>query len=216
MKAHYDIIQGSDEWHEIRYGKIGGTLASGLFIKSDNLLHEILADKTEEFELDFDSFTSKEMQRGNDLEPIAREHLTKYTGIEFKECGWLQCLENELMGISPDGINEDETIQCEIKCPGSKAHIKMILSNEIPLEYINQCLHAFTVNPKLEKLCFCSFRPENIKPLFVKELYKDSMINMGTNAKPVMMTVNDGVILAKGAALQLSKQVDEKLKQISF
>lgn len=217
MKAYYDIQQGTEAWHELRYGKISGTLASGLFVKSDNLLDEILSAKSEDFEPDFDSYTSSDMQRGNELESIAREQLEQYTGIKFNQCGWLQCEENELLGISADGINEDETITCEIKCPGAKKHLQTIKSGEIPLDNIDQCVHYFTINPKLEKHFFVSFRPENkFKALFVKELTRDSIVNIGTNAKPVTVTVSDAVLIAKGSAASLLVKVDEKLKELSF
>ena len=42
MINHKEIKQGSIEWHELRWGKIGGTLSSGLFVKSDTLLIDIL------------------------------------------------------------------------------------------------------------------------------------------------------------------------------
>ncbi len=218
MISRYDIQQKTSEWLELRYGKIGGSNASGLFVKSDNLLDELLAAKCEDFDLwGTDDYVSKDMERGNELEPLARERLSEYTGISFKECGWLQCEENELVGISPDGISEDETICCEIKCTAAKAHLQTIKENDIPLDNIKQCLHYFTVNPKLVKLYFCSFRPENkYKALFVKELTRDSLINMGTRAKPVSLTVRESVVLAKKYANELKKEVETILKTLSF
>lgn len=218
MIARYDIQQHTAEWLEVRYGKIGGTLASGLFVKSDNLLDEILAAKCEDFDLDAeDDFQSKDMQRGIELEPEARERLSQYTGIAFKECGWLQSEENELLGVSPDGINENETICCEIKCPGAKKHLQTIKANDIPLDNIDQCLNYFTVNPKLEKLYFCSFRPENkYKSLFVKELTRKSIINIGTAAKPVLKPISEAVEQSKKTADEILIKVKSTLETLSF
>lgn len=216
MKAYYEISQGSEEWLAIKWAKVGGTRSAGLFIKSDNLLDEILSEKTEEFQMDYDAYTSSEMQRGIELEPHARKELSTYTGVAFKTVGWLQCEENELLGISCDGISEDETITCEIKCPQAKKHLQTIRSNEIPLDNINQCLHYFVVNPKLEKHYFCSFRPESIKPIFVKELTRESIINIGTKAKPVEVSINEAVVMAKGAALDLLKKVNEEIEKLKF
>ena len=50
MIARTDIVQGTAEWHQVRYGKIGGSLCKGLFVKSDTLLIEILSKLTEDFE----------------------------------------------------------------------------------------------------------------------------------------------------------------------
>ena len=41
-------------------------------------------------------------------------------------------------------------------------------------------IHAFVVNPKLEKHYFCSYRPENtLKPIWYRELTRDTEIDMG-------------------------------------
>jgi hypothetical protein len=191
MIARYDIIQRTDEWHEVKWAKIGGT-RSGVTEKT--LLPEIIAELTEPFYGGDEGFTSHAMQRGIDLEPMARERLEAELFIEFNECGWLQSESNDLLGISPDGISADETIMCEIKCPSGKKHMETILNGDILPEYIDQLIHAFVVNDKLEKHYFVSFRPENtIKPLWIKELTLDSEVNIGTFAKPVIVTVKEAV-----------------------
>ncbi|HJS00520.1 MAG TPA: YqaJ viral recombinase family protein [Flavobacterium sp.] len=211
-----DIEQHSEEWHKVRYGKIGGTLSKGLFVKSDTLLEDVLSELVEEFDLK-ENYQSYDMIRGSELEPEARKALSAYLGIELLEVGWLQCEENEYLGISPDGISECETISAEIKCPNSKKHLSTVRANEIPNDNINQCLHYFTVNPKLEKHYFCSYRPENIyKPIFVKELTRESIINLGTKARPVLKTVNEWVAIAKIEASELKKQIEIELNKLKF
>jgi hypothetical protein len=216
MIARYDIEQHSEEWHKVRYGKIGGTLSKGLFIKSDTLLEDVLPEIVEDFDLK-ESFQSYDMIRGTELEPEARKALNAYLGVELKEVGWLQCEDIPLLGISPDGITDCETISAEIKCPAAKKHLKTVLSGEIPADNIHQCLHYFTVNPKLEKHYFCSYRPENLyKPIFVKELNRDSFIDLGTKAKPNIKPVYEWVLIAKKEALLLQEQIDEKINQLKF
>lgn len=214
---HFNIEQHSSEWFEIRHGKIGGTRAKELFIKSDTLFYKLLAEIIEPFDEDAEeSYQSEAMERGNFLEPQARIELQKYTGLEFIECGWIQS-ENELMGISPDGITADLAIQCEIKCPGAIAHLKMCVSDAIPLEYINQCFHAFTVNDKLETLYFISYRPEcTIKPLFIKVLTRDSLVNNGTIAKPKMESISSLVRDSFGEAVMLQEQIIETINKLKF
>jgi hypothetical protein len=216
MKAQYEIEQHSEEWHKIRYAKIGGTLSKGLFVKSDTLLEDILSELCEEFDLQ-DSYQNAEMVRGSEMEPEARRALSQYVGVPLLECGWLQSIEIPLIGISPDGISECETITAEIKCPGAKKHLSTIRSNDIPNDNINQCLHYFTVNPKLEKHYFCSYRPENkYKPIFVKELTRESEINLGTKARPVIKTVQEWVDGAKKEAIELQKQINVELDKLKF
>jgi hypothetical protein len=216
MKAYYEIKQGTEEWHNIRYGKIGGTLSKGLFVKSDTLLIDVLSETIEPIEIDFDSFESADMVRGYELEPLARQELSKYIGVELLECGWLQCEEIPLLGISPDGISQDETISAEIKCPASKKHTKTIYFDAIPIDYLHQCLQYFTVNPKLETHYFCSFRPESIKPLFVKKLTRDSLVDLGTKAKPNIQTIDHWVRVAKREAQFIQEQLDEAVERLKF
>ena len=180
MKSYTNIIQGTEAWHEIRYGKIGGSTSKGLFTKGDGLFYELLAEMTEPFEMDYESFENMAMARGHELEPRARMELGQFAGVEFTETGWLQCEEISLLGISPDGITADLKISCELKCPSNKKHVESALSEEILPEYIHQCLHYFTVNPKLEKHYFASYRPENIfMPLVVRVLALGSVVNIG-------------------------------------
>ena len=214
---HFNVEQNSLEWHELRHFKIGGTRAKDLFVKSDTLFYKLLAEAVEPFDEDYEEgYQSDAMERGNEYEPQARIELGKYTGLQFIECGWIQS-EDPLIGISPDGITSDLKTQAEIKCPGIVAHLRMCVSNEIPIEYINQCVHSFTANDKLEKLYFCSYRPEcRIKPLFVKELTRDSLVNNGTIAKPVMVEIGDLVIYSFTEADILNKKISTTINQLSF
>lgn len=211
-----NVEQGSIEWHEARYRKIGGSASKGLFVKTDTQLIELIAEHLEDFE-DVDNFQTFDMQRGTELEPYALEELKKYTGIEFKSAGWLQSEEVEILGISPDGISDDDRFSCEIKCPAKKKHTETILNDEIPLDNLHQCIHYFTVNPKLDKHYFCSFRPENnIKPLFVKELTRDSVVNLGTKAKPVLKTVQEWTEIAIQEAKKLEEQIKTEIEKLNF
>lgn len=212
----HNVKQQTEDWFKIKYGKIGGTRAGNLFVKSDTLLIELLAELTEPFTMSDDEYLSADMLRGYELEPVARRELQQYTGIEFNEVGWIECEEQPLFGISPDGINDAGTISCEIKCPSAKKHIGTVLGGIIPLDNIDQCIHYFTVNPLLQRHYFCSFRPESIKPLFVKMLTRDSYVNVGTKARPVLKTVHEIVNYSHNLAAALQGHIKEALATISF
>lgn len=217
MKAHWSLLQGTDEWFEVRYRKIGGSTSKGLFVQSDTLLIELISEFLEEFEPPVDIYQDANMQRGNEFEPYARLELNKYTGHNFLQAGWIQCEEIDIFGISPDGITGDLEYSCEIKCPSAKKHTQTIILNEIPNDNIHQCLHYFTVNPNLKKHYFCSYRPENtLKPLFVKELTRESMINLGTNAKPVVKSVSEWVEIAKSEGRKLQEQIKTEIEKLKF
>lgn len=204
MINYKEIIQGTPKWFELRFGKIGGSESKGLYIDSNTLTVTKLGERCEEY-TEEDGFTNIAMDRGNDLEPFAREYLSKYTGYDFQETGWLQSERNELLGISPDGITEDEKVSCEIKCLGRKAHYDILVNNEMPKDKIAQCLHYFTVNPKLEKHYFIAYRPEAPKQ-FIFEFTRDTVLDMGLKVEIKVEVISEktGKILAP----KIVKQAD--------
>ncbi len=229
-----DIVQGSLEWHEIRWCKIGGTLSKGLFVNSDTLFLDILSQHLEEFE-PTDSFENYDMQRGKEMEPFAIEYASIYTGLNFTASGWLQSEENPLLGLSPDAITDCEKYALESKCLSRKEHTEIIYRNEIPKEKIPQLVHYFTVNPKLEKLYFIAFRPESIKH-FIAELTRDSLVDMGWKKKvevkvigkrgveiaPKIETVTDIRPISEWCEIAIEKanemqvRIEETVKQLNF
>ena len=126
MKIYKDVVQQTEEWFRLKWGKVGGSSSNGLFVPSDTLLIQLLAEHTEEFEMDEDDYISKDMLRGIELEPLAIKEMEKYAKVKFYQPGWLESTEIPLIGISPDGITTDELISCDIKCPNSKTHIKTV------------------------------------------------------------------------------------------
>ena len=211
-----NVKQGTPEWHEVRYRKVGGSTSKGLFVKGNTLRNELIGQFLEDFE-DVDNYLSADMERGNELEPYAIKELNKYTGLEFNNAGWLQCEEIPLLGISPDGITDDDKHSAEAKCPARKKHTETILNGGIPLDHLHQCLHYFTVNPKLETHTFASFRPENkIKPLYCYAITRNCEINLGTKAKPVLKKVSEWVEIAKDNAKKLQIDIDLAIKQLEF
>ena len=231
MKRNNKIEQRSIEWLELKWAKIGGTASNGLFIDSDTLFIDIMSQVIEDFEPE-EVFSTKDMQRGIDLEPFAIEYLNGYTGLIFGDAGWLQSEENKLLGISPDGITTDNRVACEVKCFGRKNHLNILINNEIPKENIFQCIHYFTVNPKLEELYFLCFRPES-KKHFIKKLTKDSMVDIGWTVKgkvnedrgrgfkdyactnPDIKTVSEWVAIAKESADKLLLRIDETVDKLN-
>lgn len=218
IKAYWDLIQQTDDWFAIKHGKIGGTLAGGLFVNSDTLLYKILGENAEDFEVpDNDRYINAAMMRGNELEPHALQYLRQHTNNDYKPCGWLQSAEIDILGISPDGITTDFKHAAEIKCPGAAKHTEYIYKDRLPLEHTHQSIHYFTVNPHLESLTFISYRPENNKrPTLIIRLTRESLVNIGTDARPKIVTVQDAAETARKASLEIQNKVLEILGDWSF
>jgi len=190
MRIYENIIQGSIEWHEIRYGKIGGSTAGKLMTKLDKPVREcadyfrLLADMMEDFDPDIESYQSDAMKRGNELEVDAREEYERIFGVEVKQIGWAE-LDNGLIGISPDGLVSDKHA-IEIKCPEKQTHAAYILDNSKFLEtYKWQIVHYFYVLG-VEKVTCISFRPENkYIPLLAFDVTPDTVIKGQTISRLV-------------------------------
>lgn len=208
----HNVAQRSPEWHELRRGKITGTDAGA---KRETLVLKVLSQLTEDFyeEEEYQNFA---MQRGSDLEQYAREEISSELFIDFQEVGFIQNDLIPIVGISPDGISPCRTIQLEIKSPSAKKHIETVLSDSIPLDNIDQCIHAFVVNNALERLIFVSYRPEsNVKRLFYKELTLESMVNIGTNARPKLAKVADVVEELRNEYQSITTEVNDKMDILS-
>lgn len=214
MQIYYNIEQGSPEWHQIRYGKITGTSSKGLFVDSDTLLNDLIGCRMEKFVLEPHGYENDAMIRGKELEPFARMELSRKIKMPLKQAGWIQNTELSLIGISPDSLTECEEIATEIKCPGRSVHIATLIANDIPSSNIHQCLHYFTVMPKLKQLHFGSFRPECKIRLFHKVLTPESIINLGTAKTPKLGTVLEFSQKARDVANKLEIDINAAIEKL--
>ncbi len=160
MIIHKDVKQGSQEWKDLRLGKITGTHLKGVLAKNPRtLMKKILAERATGQPKDF--FQSASMQRGTDTEPIARRAYEARTGHKVTEVGFIQHARFPFVGLSPDGIiynpQQIVTRATEFKCPDSETHIDYILDNVLPSEYESQALAYFYNIPTLETLDFVTF-----------------------------------------------------------
>lgn len=212
MIAH-DVQQRSEEWFRLRYGKIGGTASKRLHTKGDDLMLELLACLCEEWEEE-DTYASAAMQRGIDLEPFGIAEASAKLGVEFREWGWIESEHCPLLGLSPDGVTEDWTTAIELKCPGAKAHTKYCLEGGVPVEYVHQVCHYFTVIPQLERLWFGSYRWEHITPLYLFEVTPNTMLNFGTEARPLLRPVGEVALQKIELGLVLQARINESFNKI--
>lgn len=234
MIVYKEIEQRGEQWHLLRWGKIGGSTARGLYTDSDTLYLDVLSQHIEPFELE-ESYTSLAMMHGIEQEPFAKDFISKYVGVEFKDVGWIQSKKCGIVGISPDGITDDLTKACEIKCLGRANHTKVLIEQDIPMVYRSQIIHYFLVNPKLESLWFIAFRGESISH-FIKEFTRDSLIDLGktkkieipqfgvkgqpikpkTVSEPDVKPISEWVKIGLSEALNLEERVKNEVERLKF
>jgi putative phage-type endonuclease len=176
---HFDIEQGTDDWLALRRGVITastiGTLLTptGKAAKNDTSrtqLLQLLAERiTGESEA---SFYNDDMARGHLLEPLARELYGKHFEPVI-ECGFVTAeFEGVTIGYSPDGLVGDDGL-IEVKSPRRKTHLRSLLTDEVPTEYLPQVQTGLAVTGRL--WCdFISYAPG--LPLFRKRCERNGPV----------------------------------------
>ena len=139
------IIQRSPEWFLFRSGKVSAskvadvmaTTKSGPSAARKNYMMELLCQRlTGNVE---QGFNSAAMQRGTDLEPIARSAYEVDSGVMVIEVGLVDHPSIEWFGASPDGmVNEDGLV--EIKCPNTATHIEFLRTGKPDGRYVWQMM----------------------------------------------------------------------------
>ena len=173
MKILNDI-QGSQDWLDSRLGMLTGTRLSkiltakklGLSSSSGMMINTLIDEQITGISAD-PFISNRAIERGNELEPLARKAYTAKTGNKIIETGLCISDKFPLLGCSPDGWTEDYKGAIEIKCPGV-VHLQYLQDKSIPDSYKLQVYNYFLVNEKLEWLDFVSYRPEFYSnPLFM-------------------------------------------------
>ena len=161
-----------ESWLEGRIGKITGTRAGNLILKSGKGkkigYYETLAERVA-----IPPNEENAMDRGKRLEDFAIERFTKETGKKVDNDLQIWCREDdESIAVSPDGmIGKTEAV--EVKCLNSARHCEAYLTNKIPSDYNEQVLQYFVVNDKLKKVYFVFYDPRMPKDFFYFEINRE-------------------------------------------
>jgi hypothetical protein len=176
---HTDIVQGTDEWAEIRRGILTAsemklilspTLKPSNNEKTRAHLYELLAQRISGFvEPHFVGF---EMERGHEEEILARSFYSqKYAPVD--ECGFVT---NDRwgfrIGYSPDGLVGDNGL-IECKSRRQKYQVETIIADEPPEEFILQLQTGLLVTER-EWIDYISY--SGGLPMLVKRVYPDERI----------------------------------------
>lgn len=125
-----DAPQRSPEWFAARLGRVTGSKASCVLMgekaagRADYVMQLALERLTGQCEEP--GFTSAEMQRGIDKEPLARMQ-AEAGGAFVRETGFLRH-DKLMIGSSLDGDEDDFKTIWEFKCPKSTTHVKYLKS----------------------------------------------------------------------------------------
>lgn len=214
VTAHWNIEQRTQEWHRVKWGFVGSSDASKIlkYEQFDDIAFDIAAERMEDAPEYFDEgYISADMMRGIELEPEAIEAVIAHAkqqgfDLDVEECGFIH--RNDLpIGVSPDRISLDLTQAVEVKCLSAREHLKAIYYQEIPYKYIGQAIQYFAVCDTLQELWWGSYRPEQKTPLMCLRIDLGTLINVGTEAKPVMVQMREAAELMRNNALMMRNDV---------
>lgn len=159
------MLQQTDTWWASRLGRATASRVKDIMAKGrggapsavrTNYMMQLLCERltgTRE-----EGYTNAAMQRGTDLEPIARSAYEMYEDCEVLEVGLILHPSIEGFGASPDGVIllDNGRRGLEIKCPHTAQHIAVIQSGKHDPQYEWQML-AQMACAELESVDFVSF-----------------------------------------------------------
>lgn len=202
--------QGSAEWFEARAGKVTASEVGDAlrFLKKGEkkgeegktrlayklaLASEILTGRTS------DTFVSSYMQRGTEMEPLARTAYEMEFDLEVDRVGFGIHGSIDRFGASPDGlVGKDGGV--EFKCPKTETHLAYMMAGKLPAEYEPQVMACLSVFER-EWWDFMSFddRLPQRHNKFVLRVYRDDKR---------IKQIEDGV-------LQFLAEVDELIGRLN-
>ena len=173
------IEQGSIEWKLLKVGKVSASRMADLLAKTKSgpsasrakymaqLLCERMTGQPTEF------FTTAAMQRGTEIEPIARAAYEAENLTSVEQIAWVEHPTIPFSGCSPDGLVGEHGL-VEIKCKEIHNHLDSILNDKIDPDHQAQMMWQMCVTGRqwCDYVCFDDRAPEGLQ-LFVKRLHRD-------------------------------------------
>lgn len=147
-----EVAQGSPEWLALRLGRVTASRVADVIAKTKTGYSTSRANYAAELVCErmtgkpFEQFVNADMQRGTELEPIARAMYELERDKSVRQVGFVIHPELEMAGASPDGLVDDGLI--EIKCPRPHIHLDYIESRKAPSKY----------HPQMAWQCICTGR----------------------------------------------------------
>tara|TARA_R110000751_G_scaffold21418_3_gene61483 strand:+ start:789 stop:1385 length:597 start_codon:yes stop_codon:yes gene_type:complete len=154
--------QGSPKWLASRLGRPSASNFSKLITgagkpsgSAESYINEMIAERLTGKSKPF--YTNDHMERGNFLEPEAREAYEFITDFEVVETGFILDDSGEF-GCSPDGLVCNDG-GLEIKCPSDSVHVSYLRSGKVPSKYYQQVQGCMMITGR-DWWDFMSYHPE--------------------------------------------------------
>lgn len=169
-----EVPQRSELWFRLRAGHLTASNFDRLLTPTgrdskqrDDLIIELCCSCLLPEEVTFEG--NFHTDRGEALEPEAREEFARLSGKTVREVGFIR-KKKAPIGCSPDGLvlNDDGEVVAglEIKCPLSKNHARYLLDGVLPAIYKPQ-VHGSMAVTGLREWYFFSYCP-GLRPFLLR------------------------------------------------
>jgi putative phage-type endonuclease len=200
-----NVQQGSDEWHQLRLGKVTASRVADILAKTktgpsasrQNYLIELALQRvTKTIE---ESYTSQAMTDGIEREGQARVLYEVTTGEFVDQAPFINHPTIQGFGASPDGLVNTKGM-CEIKCRNNANHWEVIKTGEIPKKYWIQQQAQLSCTGR-EWNDYVGYNPNfpDKSKLFVKRVFRDEIFiaEMESEVKQFLSEVEKEVELMR-------------------
>ena len=179
MLEFYDVDQNSDEWFQLRAGKLTSSKLGVVMANFGKSFGEPAKKYAVNIAIEqitgnpiSSNYTNEHMIRGHEQEPLARMLYESETFCDVSNGGFFG---SEFIGCSPDGlVYEDGLI--EIKSVISNVHYSNIKRQGVDPAYKWQCIGnlKFTNREWIDFVSYCQEFPEE-KQLYTYRLHKTNL-----------------------------------------
>ncbi len=176
----FDVEQNTDEWLNLRAGKVGASGLSKIMANFGKAFGEPAKDyaRSIAFERVFNKpapsgFQNSHMQRGHEQEPRARMQYEQQYFAEIENGGFFDCGD---LGCSPDGLIVGGG-SIEIKSQIPHIHFKTVKSKSFPSAYQWQiAANCVAIKmPYIDCISYCDDVPDE-RCLYVRRYYSDELL----------------------------------------
>ena len=193
--------QRSPEWFSARCGKVTGSCVADVLAKVKagestsrvNYRAQLVVERLTGSPAGGD-YTNAAMQRGTDLEPLARAAYEVKTGLLTLECGFWH---NDDVGASPDGLVGNDGL-LEIKCPSLATHFGYLKAGVVPPKYVPQIQMQMYVTGRTwcDFASYCPEYPEHLRLMIVRcKRDEEYIANMVVEIEKFLGEVQTDVLL---------------------
>jgi len=166
----YYMKQGTPEWFEIRKGRLTASHATAIGNNGKGL-KTYVRDIVQNMIHEPDYYSNKDIERGNELEPIARALYEFQNNVSVIEVGFVTY--NDYAGCSPDGlIGSDGGL--ELKARNDRIHLGLLLGDNVDSSAIWQIQMCLLVTGR-KWWDFGSYNPNFKQSLFIKRFTPDAV-----------------------------------------